>query len=282
MATLNAFLRGFFDAVLGPLSGLSPWVGISILSLVVGVIALVVFKYTSDQEGLERVKDQIWAGLFEIRLFNDDLGAITRAQADILRHNLRYIRLSMLPFLVLLVPMFFIFAQMQFHYGYTGLDEGEAVLLRTELKPDWKDSAELADASGRPAASLTAPEGVTVDLGPHWSPDRDELLWRIHGDTPGVYDLALNLGGETYTKSVVVGDELARRSPVRTDTDFLDQLLYPAEAPLPSEAPVEAIHLEYPDADLWFFGLDVPWWVVFLFLSLVFAFALRGPLGVTF
>ena len=56
--------------------------------------------------------------LFEIRLFNDDLRAMLRAQVEILRHNVTYLRLSLVPMLWMLVPLVLVIAQLQFHYGY--------------------------------------------------------------------------------------------------------------------------------------------------------------------
>jgi len=281
MANINAFMRSVFDALLGPFSGLSPWVGLTLVSVVVGVVALFVFKYTSNQAALEAIKRRIHAGLFEIRLFNDDLRAILRASFDILRHNLTYFRLSLAPVVWLLVPLALVFAQLQFHYGYEGLHLGEAVLVRADLAENWKEAG-VADGTGRPAAELVAPTGVRVEAGPHWTPEKGELAWRIAAEQVGRYELTLRLGGESYTKTLVAGNGLARRSPVRTDHGFLAQLLYPAEPPLPADSPLTAIHVAYPEGGIGLFGWAAPWWLIFLLLTFVVAFALRGPLGVTF
>ena len=54
-------------------------------------------------------------------------------------------------------------------------------------------------------------------------------------------------------------------------------MLYPAEPPLP-RGPVRAIEVDYPDAGTW---LGMPRWLVLFFvLSIVFAFALKGRMGV--
>ena len=95
---------------------------------------LLVFKATSNQPKLEAVKRQIHACLFEIRLFRDDVPAILRAQAEILRHNLNYLFLSLVPMLWMLVPLLLVIAQLQFHYGYRGLRPGEDFLVKVRLK----------------------------------------------------------------------------------------------------------------------------------------------------
>ena len=76
MASLNAALRAAFDLLLAPAAGLPPIWPIVVVSLGVAILMLVVFKRTSDQKRLAAVKRQITAGIFEIRLFSDDLVAI--------------------------------------------------------------------------------------------------------------------------------------------------------------------------------------------------------------
>ena len=61
---------------------------------------------TSDQRAHPRRQARrLHAALFEIRLFNDDLSAIFRAQAEMLRHNLTYLRLSLVPMIWMFVPL---------------------------------------------------------------------------------------------------------------------------------------------------------------------------------
>ncbi|NNE43070.1 MAG: hypothetical protein HKN12_02580, partial [Gemmatimonadetes bacterium] len=67
---INAVLRGVFDVVLGLFKGFHPVVGLTVLAVPFAILALVLFKWTSDQDGLDRIKAKIHAGLFEIRLFN--------------------------------------------------------------------------------------------------------------------------------------------------------------------------------------------------------------------
>jgi uncharacterized membrane protein (DUF106 family) len=135
MAYVNAVLRPLFDLLLAPFAGLPPIVSLLVVSLLTAVAMLVVFKRTSDQTALAAVKRRIHAGLFEIRLFNDDLRAILRAQGEILRHNLTYLRLSLVPMVWILPPLVLVIAQLQFHYGYEGLRPAEEALLRVDLKP---------------------------------------------------------------------------------------------------------------------------------------------------
>jgi len=281
---LNVFLRGLFDGLLSPFRGLPPLVGLAVVSIVTGIGVLLVYKVTSNQEKLAAVKRRIHAGFFEIRLFNDDLQAILRAMGEILRHNLTYVALSFVPLLWMIVPLVLIIAQLQFHYGYEGFAPGDRALVTVELRDDWQ---ERLPGSTRPPIELAAPAGLRVEAGPVWIPALNELTWRIAAEEWGSYALELRAGEEVYTKSVEVSEDVLRCSPLRPDSEFFSQLLYPVEDPLPAAAPIRSIALDYPAGDLGLLSQEsswvspIFWMIVFFIFSIVFAFALRKPLKVT-
>jgi hypothetical protein len=263
-----------FDLLMAPFAAGPPIVSLVLVSLLVSVLMLVVFKRTSDQAALAAVKRKIHAGLFEIRLFNDDLRAILRAQNEILRHNLTYLRLSLWPMLFLLPPLVLVIAQLQFHYGYEGLRPGQKALLQVDLEPG-------ADGGARPSAVLNLPAGLRAETEAVWIKGESQLLWRLVAEREGDYVLGLDVAGARLTKTVRVTPLTVRLSPVRVDSGFLSQLLYPAEPPLPSGSPVRAVHLSYPGREVSVLGHGMHWMIPFFALSIVFAFALRGVFKVT-
>jgi hypothetical protein len=277
VTTFNSLMRGLFDALVGPFRDLPAWVSLAVFGLVSGVVVLLIYKVSSNQEGLGAVKRRIHAGLFEIRLFNDDFRAIMRAQGSILKANLTYLRLSLAP-MIWLLPIFVVMIiQLEFHYGYAGLVPGQPVLVEAQLK-----EGAVAAGEEKPAARLEAPAGLRIETPAVWAAAERTLTWRIAAEKPGDYDLAVALDGQRFTKSVEVAQGLVRRSPRRVSAGFLDQLLYPAEDPLPADSPIESIAVGYPPADTTFFGGASEWrWMIdFFVLSAVFAFALRGRFGV--
>jgi hypothetical protein len=273
VSVLNTPLRLLTDGLLWPFRTLPPIVGLAVVSLLAAVGMLLVIRKTSDQRGLIAVKRQIQARLFEMRLFSDDLVALFRAQLAMLRENLTYLRLSLAPMAWLLVPLFLLVAQLQFHYGYAGLDPGGTAVVALKLAGDGTSAA--------PALHLDAPEGLRVETPPVWNASVREAAWRVRAERPGTYDLVVRVGDTTLTKSVVVSPDVVRRSPWRVSA-LVDQLLYPAEAPVPAGTRVEWIQLTYPERSIAVLGFAVHWMVVFFVLSLAFAYALRKRFGVTF
>lgn len=293
MWIINSIAGAIINAALLPFQGLSPMVGLTVFSIVSGVAMLYVFKWTSDQEGIDQVKRKIYAGIFEIRLFNDDMHAIMAAQRDIFRYNLSYLRLSLRPLLFMIVPFVLIIAQLQLHYGYERLAVDESVLVKVTLVAP-KGPGDAGDAGGAgdnrtsaptppppPDVRLEVPDGLRLDTPRLWIPSLNEAAWRLVAEEPGSYELRIRLGSETFTKSVVVGPQGGKRSPIRTD-NLLDQILYPGEPGFPSGAGVASIEVMYPEGTVNFFGWHTHWLIPFFIITVALAFALKKPLGVTF
>lgn len=245
------------------------------ISAVIGVVALLVFKWTSNQPALEAARQQQTAGFFEIRLFNDDLANIFRAQGRILKATAVYLLRIIVPLAVLMPVLFVVIAQLQPHYGYQGLRPGEATLVRARL------DNEAGSAARKPRVVLSAPKGVRVETPSVWIPSERLLVWRVRATRPGSYELRLNLGDTRIEKSLTVSDRVVRRSPVRPGRAFFDQLFYPAEPPLPKGGLVESVEVSYPSAQVNLIGWHTSWLIAFFILSLVAALALRRPLKVT-
>lgn len=277
MTLINSILRLAFDAILGPFSDLPEIVGILVVALVCSIGMLWVFKRTSNQDALAAVKSRIHAGLFEIRLFNDDLPAIFRAQTQILKANAKYLWLSLPPLLWIIVPFFFVVAQLQFHYGFEGLEPGDSALVTVRLSED----ADALEAADKPKAALELPEGLEVEAGPVWAPALREMAWRIGAKEPGDYRAIVTFGDDEVEKSIVVADEVTRLSPNRVAKGFLAELIYPAEPPFETTEGIASIDVSYPEREVSFFGWRTHWIIAFFILTIVFAFLLRTPMGVT-
>ncbi len=287
MSFVNDVLRAVFDAALRPFAALPPIVPVTLAALAAGIFALLVYRWTSDQEALAAVKRRLFAHLLEVRLFNDDLRAVLAAQGRLLRENLTYLRLNLAPLLWMVVPFMLVIAQLQFHYGYDGLEVGDRTLLVVDLAAADTESVAAGEAVPRPLVEVEAPPGVAVETDSVWIPSLRQVVWRLRAEEPGDHELTVRTGGGAFTKSLFVADpedgaRRVRRSPTRRRAAILDQLLYPAEPSLPRGGPIERIDVQYAAASISFFGLlDVHWLIAFLVLSIALAFALRSRFGVT-
>jgi uncharacterized membrane protein (DUF106 family) len=269
VTVLNALLVRGADLVLTPLAVLPAPLGIALAALVTAVVILGLVRVTSDQAALATVKRQIQADLFEMRLFNDDLRALLRAQGAVLAHNGRYLRLSLLPLVFTAVPLALGIAQLQAWYGYSGLAPDVPVLVSADLTPGVE-----------PTSPRLEGDGVRVDGEAMYFPSLRQLVWRVVPTASGAHQVVVEVNGVRYEKSLVVATGVARRSPVRPPANLIDQLLEPSEPPIPAGGPLAAIHLPYPDRSIGVLGVSMHWLVLYLVVSFAFVLLLRKPLGV--
>ena len=193
----------------------------------------------------------------------------------------------LIPFVLMMVVFLPFIAQLQFHWGYHGLAPGDTPMLTATFQEGWDqllpvdDGGGLPGAVARPVLALELPSGLSVDSLPVWSPSTREMAWRLRAEAEGEYEIGLKIGDDSWKKTMVVSQRLQRLSPSRVSTGFVDQLLYPAEPPLPERSGLEAVAFDYPERDVWFLFWRTHWIIVMLVLSIVFALILRGPMGAT-
>jgi uncharacterized membrane protein (DUF106 family) len=265
---INRALTRLFDLGMAPLERLPPAVGLLVLSLATAIVVLLAFKWTADQRALVAAKRAMQAAIFEMRLFNDDLALLFRAQGEVLRHSLTYLRLSLAPTLWLIVPMTVLMVHMQFHFGYTGFAAGDTVLV-------------TAHAATPISATIEAPAGIDVETPAVVLPSLREVVWRLRPRQAGRYELLIRSAGSEMSKTLVVSDRVERRSPVRPAHGVVPQLLYPSESPVPADSGLTEVTIDYPERRFSIAGWHVSWPVLYLVLTLVFAWALKGVVGVT-
>lgn len=269
MHAVNLVFGGIVGAVIWPFRGLSPWFGMTAVSLLTALLMLEVYKHTSNQAAIRRAKDRIKAHLLEMRLYKDTMRVTLGAQAGILKANLAYMGANLKPLAVMIAPLVLILAQLSLWYDRAPLRPGQETLVKATVEPSADPVSFGLELEVPPGFEITAP-AVRI-------PDEHEVIWRIKALTPGPGRLVLRAGGTAIEKSVIVGDgPLVRVSALASRGSFWKRVLYPGEPPLPSGMPVRSVEILYPAGSLVAFGLQVHWLVAYLVLSIVFGFALKG------
>jgi hypothetical protein len=125
------------------------------LSIVIGLLTVIVFRYTSDQKAIGRAKDRLKAHLLAVRLFQDQLPVVMRAYARILRGTGTYLRLAFTPFLLAILPITFLIVQLDRYFGWMPLLPAQTFLVEARVE----DPAALNEATLQlpPELSSSAP-----------------------------------------------------------------------------------------------------------------------------
>jgi hypothetical protein len=269
MAVVNAIITSIFDVALAPFAG-HPWAGLIAISLATGGLLLLIFRYTSNQRAIRATKDRILAHLLEVVLYRDQMRVVVRAQARLFVDNLRYLGYALVPLAFMVVPVGLLLVQLDLRYGHRPLRVGERAIVSVKLAPN----ADL----GRVA--LSAPPGIEVETESLRIPALNEVDWRIRAEETGLHEVQVSVGDQTVSKQITAGRNWARISLARAGRATWQQFLHPGEPPLPADSPVTSITVSYPRADLTLFGRPVHWVWPWLVISMVFGYALKGPLRV--
>jgi len=178
----------------------------------------------------------------------------------------------------MILPLSLTLLHLNARFGYAPLSPGDVTMVRAQLVNGWRADFAGVDEGGRPPISLESTPAVDVLTPAVWLPSKNEVVWKVAVRQPGASTLNVKLGDQTYTKTFWGGGGLVKRSPVRPDRGIVAQFVNPTEAPLP-KGPLRSIEVGYPDSGPIYF--DGPLWVwIFFGLSIVFAFALKGPMRV--
>jgi hypothetical protein len=278
MNRFNAITSALFDPLLAPFGEEHAWFDLFFWSVAGGIVALIVYKYVSNQGGIQRTKNAIKVHLLEIRLFKDDIAVVLGATVRILLKNGLYLGHNIVPLLVMIVPMMTILFQLEARYAHDPLPVGSVNLLILKMdgrRPEVPDTATgLAEK-----VRLEIPAGLSLDAPPVRTAE-GEVAWRLRAEQPGNHAVAIHIGDEVVEKRIAVGGP-PRKIPVLR-TKGLEGLLYPGEPGLPDESAVYSARLSYPERDLgWLPGGEMGVLATFFGLSILSGFALKGLFGVT-
>ncbi len=269
MWTFNKAFGKIFDILLIPFQNMNPWVGMAIVSFLTGLLMLVIFRYTSNQAGIKKVKNKIKAHLLELRLYKDSMGISLKAQGNILLANMKYISHSFKPLLVMIVPVILILIQLNFWFGYEPLKPGQQTLLKVKLEEGY-------DPLQTDLALEPDPE-IVIESTPLRIEEYREINWRISSKGIGVHRINVVIGGQKIPKTISSDTKtLNKLSPIKHKTDFIDELFYPVEAPIAKDLPVKSIEVLYPAKSMNLFGWNMHWLIAYFALSIIFGFAFKG------
>jgi hypothetical protein len=248
------------------------WFDLILWPIVMGVVALWVYKHISNQPGIDRAKNLIKAHLLEIRIFRDDPLAVLGATGRIFIQNAKYLGYNLVPMVVLILPMLLVLIQLERMYAFGPIEENTTALFEVTLDPD-VPKVKTTDVA------LKLPDGVRLDAPPVRTAD-GRIFWRLTVESAGDHPLTVDVGGTPYTKILNVGGE-ARPVSILKAKGWLS-LLYPNEGMLPANSPIQQMAFPAPEQELsWLPGGELGIVLWFLGLSLAAGYTLKGFFGVS-
>ena len=248
----------------------SPLAIVVFVSLVVGLLMVVLFGYTSDQKAIGIAKDQLKAHLLAVRLYRDQIPVVMGSYGKILRGTGRYLKLAFKPLLYVIIPITLLMVQIDRYLGATPIPSNAPFLL----------TVHTTGGDAMNDVTLDLPPEITMTAPPVHVPSTNEIVWRLVGSKEGKYEMKIAAAGQAAAKVVCVGSGLARISTVRLRGHFWERMFSSAEPALPENSPIESISINYPDRNIEIAGYGMNWIWLFFVLSMGAGFIFKEVLGI--
>ena len=240
-----------------------------VLSIVIGLLMVLVFAWTSDQKAIHVAKDHLKAHLLAVRLFQDQLPVVLRSYGRIVLGTGRYLRLTFKPVLYAIIPLTALIVFMDLYLGWMPLKPGQTFLVKVHA----------ASADGLDSVSLQLPPEIESTAPAVHVPADNEVIWRAAAAKQGRYEINVADEGQTVAKRVVVSEGIPRVSPIRLK-GFWKRIFISGEPALPDGGHIQSVEVVYPARNIYFLGMEWNWIWLFFVLSLVAGFAFKSILGI--
>ena len=281
--TLNAIISPVFD----PLMFLGPFLIILLISLLVSLIVTLVYKWTTDQELMKSLKEDIKKSQQEMKKLKDKPEKMMKLQKESMEKNMKYMMHSFKSTLITFIPLIIIFGWLSMNFAYEPIAPGEKFSTYIFLENGNPNAANVA---------ITVPEDMTLITGANSdvkkinAEDNPEKLpfknskylisksyggfinkgediyyagWELSGKE-GSHMLQYNVGNLTYYKEILISDKSYKKPLEKIDDGTVRGIMT-------DQGKLVVMNLP---------GWKVGWLGAYIIFSIVFSMALRKFLKV--
>lgn len=250
-----AFLDSIFNPVLLPLMNKSPFLGILIISFILSVMVVLIYKYFTNQVEMKRIKEQQKEYQQKFKELKDKPDEAMKLQKEAMGKNFEYMKHTLKATLITMLPIILVFGWMNAHLAFEPIYPGETYSITAQLKEGVAGEAELIVDEG---TELVSPARQPINSGVSWNLKSGE----------GEHLLTVKAGSAEQSKKILVTKELVSE-PIVSFYKHSD---------------IEQIKINYnklhPLGGFEFFGWQPGWLGLYIFFSIIFSIGLRKVLKV--
>jgi hypothetical protein len=267
LTAIGGALTGFFTLILRPFENGNAFGGMIFISLATGAVMLVLFKLTSNQQAMKEVKARISAYFLEMRLYKDDASTVLASQGRIFKTNLGYMKLAVLPAVVMIVPVVLIMIQLNLRYAHHALLPGQTAMIKVRL-------AEGGDGLSE-RLTLTAGQGVERAGSAVRVPSLGETDWKVRLTERGVGTIRLASSAAEVAIPIYGTAKTVPVYSVLKKASFWESITNPGAPRIPAAMPIASIEVKYPPMAFNFGLFHLSWLWTFLIVSMAFGVVLK-------
>ena len=240
--------ENLLNPVFGPLLNLPTLGAVILLSFLISLIITIVYKFTTDQNLMKQLKDEMKEFQKEIKELKKEPEKAMQVQKKSMQTNMKYMMHSMRSTLFSIVPIIIIFSWMNANFAYDPILPGQDFTTTILFEDDNEGGVELS-----------VPNGIIISGGSRKEVKDGEIKWILSGNK-GEYLLEYIFNGKKYGKELLITDENKYKEPMKMIRDGV----------------VESIEIEHnPKKLLNLFGWKIGWLGTYIMLSILFSIIIR-------
>jgi len=264
--------------ILSPVLKLNILLGIIVLSVVLSVLVTLAYKWTTNQELMKSLKDDLKSLQKEAqKLQKEDPQKALEKQKVLMQKNMEYMKHSFKSTFYTIIPLLLIFGWMQSTIAYMPIQPGEEFGVTLFMERGY-----------RGMVTAETPEGFQIIGNATQEADQGRVQFTFVGDKVGTYDLLFDAEGEVHSKDVIISTWRDYAPVLKTKKGTFASLfgwLYTSKASyLDPQGIINQIMIEnkpvQPFGNLSIFGWNPGWLAAYIFFSLLTSIATRKLLKV--
>ena len=245
--------ENILNPIFSPLLNLPTLLAVILLSFLVSLIITVVYKFTTDQNLMKQLKEEMKEFQKEIKDLKKEPERAMEVQKRSMQTNMKYMMYSMKSTLYSIIPIILIFNWMNANFAFDPILPGQ----------DFTTTVVFED-SIEGVIELSVPGGVMINGDAQKEVKDSEVKWVLNGDE-GEYLLEYIFDGKKYNKEVLITQKNRYKEPVKRVRGGI----------------VESIGIENkPKKLLNIFGWKIGWLGTYIIFSILFSIIIRRVIKV--
>lgn len=246
-----SFLDPVLNAVFGPLLNLPPLWAVMLMSFLISLVIVLIYKFATNQNLMKQLKDEIKTLQKQAKELKHEPEKAMAVQKKAMQTNMKYMMQSMKATLLTFIPIIIIFGWLQGHFAFMPILPDQDFTMTLEFEEDVKGNV-----------SVSPPTGIDV-IGDASRIVKDgQVIFAMKGKA-GTYDsppVEFFFDGKEYEKEVIITEEREYVDPVkRVNDDVVDSIVT-------SNDKLVVLNL---------FGWRIGWLGSYIIFALVFSLVLR-------
>ena len=245
-------ISDFLNPILSPLLNLPTFWAIIVLSFVISLVITVIYKYTTDQNLMKQLKEEMKAFQKQIKELKKEPERAMAIQKKSMQTNMKYMMQSMKSTLYSFIPIILIFGWMNANLAY------EPIMPEQEFT-----TTIFLEDNANGEIELSVPQGIKVNGAKKKEIKDSKVTWLLSGKR-GEYLFEYIFDGKKYNKEVLISEK-QYKDPVKDVRD----------------GNVRSIEIEHNKNILInLFGWKLGWLATYIISAIIFSILIRKVIRV--